>query len=172
MLLPNRSACLALVSLVLVLLAGGAARAGDFVNFESAHVHPISLSDPGKRLFAVNTPEARLAIFGVTPRGELFFKGDVPVGLEPVSLAVRPGTDEVWVANHLSDSVSVVDGAAMTLIATLQVGDEVTDLVEGEKVGIITGHDAELTILSGTDLPLGDGPELLRPDHDGDPTRG
>lgn len=118
-----------MLSSVLVLLVGGSSRAGDFVNFESAHVHPISLSDSGRRLFAVNTPEARLAIFRVTRRAGLSFLGDVPVGLEPVSLAVRPGTEEVWVANHLSDSVSVVDGATMRLIATLQVGDEPTDVV-------------------------------------------
>ena len=31
----------------------------------------------------------------------------MPVGLEPVAVAVRSPT-EVWVVNHLSDSVSVV----------------------------------------------------------------
>ena len=35
-------------------------------------------------------------------------RGSVPVGLEPVAVAAR-SDDEVWVVNHLSDSVSVVD---------------------------------------------------------------
>jgi len=36
----------------------------------------------------------------------------VPVGLEPVSVAAR-SDGEMWVANHLSDSVSVVDVGSM-----------------------------------------------------------
>ena len=114
---------------VLSFCAISPARGGDFVHYESAHVHPLGLSPSGEQLYAINTPEARLAIFRVTRLGALVFAGDVPVGLEPVSLAVRPGTDEVWVANHLSDSVSIVDGLAGKLVATLEVGDEPTDVV-------------------------------------------
>ena len=101
----------------------------DFRNYESSQVHPLALSASGARLFAVNTPEARLAIFDVAGDGSLTFVGDVPVGLDPVSLAVRPGTSEVWVVNGLSDSVSVVDTTARKLIATIAVGDEPTDVV-------------------------------------------
>jgi YVTN family beta-propeller protein len=101
----------------------------DFRNYESSHVHPLALSTSGSELYAVNTPEGRLAIFSVAGNGTLTFSGDVPVGLDPVSLAVRPGSSEVWVVNHLSDSVSVVDVAARKLLATIAVGDEPTDVV-------------------------------------------
>ncbi len=118
-----------LLTLGVGLAAGhGAADDGDFANFESAHVHPIAISDDGRRLYAVNTPEARLGVFEIGSHGRLVFLGDVPVGLEPVSLAVRPGTHEVWVANHLSDTVSIVDGRALRTEATLPVGDEPTDV--------------------------------------------
>jgi len=100
----------------------------DFRNYESSHVHPIALSATGNQLYAVNTPEARLAIFNIAADGSLTFAGDVPVGLDPVSLAVRPGSSEVWVANHLSDTVSVVDVAAQKLVATIAAGDEPTDV--------------------------------------------
>ena len=33
----------------------------------------------------------------------------IPVGIDPVSLALRPDGRELWVANHVSDSVSVID---------------------------------------------------------------
>ena len=33
----------------------------------------------------------------------------VATGIEPVSLAVRPDGLELWVSNHVSDSVSVID---------------------------------------------------------------
>ncbi len=120
--------CAWATGLSLVLAAAAGARAGDFVNFESAHVHPLGLSPAGDELYAINTPEARLSIFEVQPDGSLVFAADVPVGLEPVSLAVRPGGAEVWVANHISDSVSIVDVATRALIATLWVGDEPTDV--------------------------------------------
>src|SRR5438094_522660 len=98
----------------------------DFVNYESSHVHPLAVS--GSQLYAVNTPDGRLAIFTIAADGSLALAGNVPVGLDPVSLAVRPGTNEVWVVNHLSDSVSVVDVAARKVLATLVVGDEPTDV--------------------------------------------
>ncbi len=40
--------------------------------------------------------------------GALTWVRSVPVGLEPVAVAARSET-EVWVVNHLSDSVSIVD---------------------------------------------------------------
>lgn len=100
----------------------------DFENFETAQVHPLRLAASGNQLYAVNTVEGRLALFDVAGDGSLSFAGDVPVGLDPVSAAVRPGTNEVWVANHLSDSVSVVDATARTIIDTIQVGDEPNDV--------------------------------------------
>ena len=119
---------MACVLLTWVPCLAAVADASDFVHYESSHVHPLALSPSGERLYAVNTPDARLAIFDVDDEGDLTLRTDVPVGIEPVSVAVRPGTDEVWVANHLSDSVSVVDGVAGRLIATIRVGDEPTDV--------------------------------------------
>ena len=100
----------------------------DFENFESSQVHPVALSEAGDQLYAVNTPDDRLAIFNVEADGSLTFTGDVEVGLDPVSLAVRPGTSEVWVVNHLSDTVSIVDVVAGSVIGTIACGDEPTDV--------------------------------------------
>jgi DNA-binding beta-propeller fold protein YncE len=99
-----------------------------FVEFESGHVRPIAMSPDGTRLFAVNTPSGTLEIFNVSSSG-LALAGRVPVGLEPVAVAAR-SNDEVWVVNHLSDSVSVVTLAGTPHVArTLLVGDEPRDLV-------------------------------------------
>src|SRR5262249_54802713 len=83
------------------------ARAGSFTTFESGQVRPLALSPDGSRLFAVNTPDDRLEIFDVTSGG-LVHDGSVPVGMEPVAVAAR-SDGEVWVVNHLSDSISVID---------------------------------------------------------------
>ena len=91
-------------------LAGGALAAGSFTTFESGQVRPLALSPDGTRLFAVNTPDDRLEIFDVDGRRPDPHRRRSPVGLEPVAVAAR--TDgEVWVVNHLSDSVSIVDVA-------------------------------------------------------------
>jgi DNA-binding beta-propeller fold protein YncE len=98
--------------------------------FESLQVRPLALSPNGKLLFAANTPDNRLEIFRVSA-GKLTPVGSVSVGLEPVAVAARTN-DEVWVVNHLSDSVSIVklDTAAIaTVTRTLLVGDEPRDIV-------------------------------------------
>src|SRR5712691_6119103 len=117
---------------------GGAARlmtpstpSSSFTLFESGPVRPLALSPNGKLLFAANTPDNRLEIFRVHQHG-LQHRGSIPVGLEPVAVAARTN-DEVWVVNHLSDSVSIVkidsndtDGR---VVRTLLVGDEPRDIV-------------------------------------------
>jgi YVTN family beta-propeller protein len=116
--------------LVVGLLLSAATRpAAAFVTFESGPVRPLALSPDGTRLYVTNTPDDRLEIFSVAA-GVLTHVGSVPVGLEPVAVAAR--TDgEVWVVNHLSDSVSVVDVAAdpPRVVRTLLVGDEPRDIV-------------------------------------------
>ena len=99
-----------------------------FVEFESGHVRPLATSPDGNTLFAVNTPNGTLEIFDVST-GSPVFQARVPVGLEPVAVAARSNS-EVWVVNHLSDSVSVVSlGATPHVTNTLLVGDEPRDIV-------------------------------------------
>jgi DNA-binding beta-propeller fold protein YncE len=132
---PPRILGAALAVAFVVAGATGAA-AESFVNFESGHVRPLALASDGSRLFAVNTPDNRLAIYDVTDGG-LTLAAEVPVGLEPVAVATRvnaAGRTEAWVVNHLSDSVSIVevdpaDAAASRVTRTLLVGDEPRDIL-------------------------------------------
>jgi YVTN family beta-propeller protein len=119
-----------LVLAVLILGAWRVEPAGASVaTFESGQVRPLVLSPDGRALFAVNTPDDRLEIFDVAAGG-LTHRTSLPVGLEPVAVAAR--TDgEVWVVNHLSDSVSVIDVVSTPprIVRTLLVGDEPRDIV-------------------------------------------
>ena len=101
----------------------------EFTAFESGQVRPLAIAPNGKYLFAVNTPDNRLEIFRIKHHG-LEHEASVPVGLEPVAVAAR-NNQEVWVVNHLSDSVSVVslNGPAPHVTRTLLVGDEPRDIV-------------------------------------------
>src|SRR5262245_2122308 len=133
----------------LLLLAGllslaPLARAGSFTTFESGQVRPLAMSPDGTRLFACNTPDDRIEIYDVGPSG-LSHVGAVAVGLEPVAVAAR-SNGEVWVVNHLSDSVSIVDVASTPphVVRTLLVGDEPRDIVfagpGGNRAFITTAH--------------------------------
>jgi len=130
--------------LIVVIWSGLSAAQPSFVAFESGHVRPIVLSPDGSQLFVVNTPDNTLEIFNVGAGG-LTFAASVPVGMEPVAIAAR-SNDEVWVVNHLSDSVSIVDlsGAVPIVERTLLVGDEPRDIVfagtGGNRAFITTAH--------------------------------
>ena len=95
--------------------------------FEGPQTHPLALTPDGTRLLAVNTPNGTLSVFyliGDTPT----LAAEIPVGLEPVTVAVR-NNREAWVVNWLSDSVSVVDLQAGIVARTFDVGDEPTDVI-------------------------------------------
>jgi DNA-binding beta-propeller fold protein YncE len=100
-----------------------------FVTFESGQVRPIALTPDGNTLLAVNTPDNRLEVFSVTG-GSLTLTDSIPVGMEPVAVAAR-NNSEIWVVNHLSDSVSIIDLSATPaqVVRTLLVGDEPRDIV-------------------------------------------
>jgi len=77
-----------------------------FQVWESPQTQPLALSPDGSRLYVVHTAAGKLRILNADT---LLTFTEVEVGDEPVSVAVRPDGLEVWVANHLSDSVSILD---------------------------------------------------------------
>ncbi|MCI0545565.1 MAG: hypothetical protein L0Z49_14160, partial [Actinobacteria bacterium] len=99
-----------------------------FVNFESQHVHPIARALDGSRLYVVNTPDGRLSAFDLDPQGQPTLAFEVPVGLEPVSVAVET-MSRVWVVNQLGDSIAIVDVNTRNVVATVRTGDEPTDVL-------------------------------------------
>jgi DNA-binding beta-propeller fold protein YncE/cytochrome c peroxidase len=127
-----------------------------FTLFESSQVRPLALSPDGTTLYAVNTPDGTLEMYRVHEQG-LKHVASIAVGLEPVAVAVRD-RDEVWVVNHLSDSVSIVDvrDGVRRVVRTLLVGDEPRDIVFAGAArnrafvttahrGQNTGYDPELS---------------------------
>ncbi|MEE8311070.1 MAG: hypothetical protein V3R77_02350, partial [Candidatus Binatia bacterium] len=140
-----------------------------FVNFESGQVRPMALSVPDARLYVVNTPDNRLEVFAVTASG-LSHVDSVPVGMEPVAVAVR-NSGEVWVVNHLSDSVSIVDVSSIPgrVVRTLLVGDEPRDIVfagtNGNRAFITTAHRGQHRTHASIAGVTGAGdPQLATPD--------
>ncbi|HIO93145.1 MAG TPA: hypothetical protein EYG68_09945 [Leucothrix mucor] len=132
-------------------------KASNFVSFESGHVRPLAKSLDGKLLFAVNTPANSVEIFNITATG-LEYANTVAVGMEPVAIAVR-SQSEIWVVNHLSDSISIVDLSAATprVTRTLLVGDEPRDIVfagtSKKRAFITTAHRGQNSPYGPATLP-------------------
>ena len=116
----------ALLILALALVVARPAR-GAFYNFETPPVHPVDVTPDGSKLLVTNTAADRLEVFTLGA-GLPVRTASIPVGLEPVSVRVRTN-GEVWVANKLSDTVSIVSLATLNVTATLTPGDEPCDVV-------------------------------------------
>ena len=120
-----------MMALVVFLSFSAAEASSPYTLFESGQVRPLALSPDRQHLFAVNTPDNRLEVFRIQGN-QLLRTASIPVGLEPVAVAARTNR-EVWVVNHLSDSVSVVqldeDATSGRVERTLLVGDEPRDIV-------------------------------------------
>lgn len=98
-----------------------------FVNFESAHVHPLEMTPNGQTLLAVNSADARLEVFDLST-GTPVPTGSIQVGLDPVTVRAVDD-DTAWVCNHISDSISIVDLSSLTVQMTIPTGDEPSDVV-------------------------------------------
>ncbi len=139
MLKPNRRYTIFLVLCVLAATSSTAAGLTGHPTFASPHAAPIALSPTLGEVYVVNTAADTLEVIDTNQN---LVAVRVPVGIDPVSVSVRPDGKEVWVSNHVSDTVSVidVDVASPTrhqVIATITAWSEdawVTDF--DEPVGI------------------------------------
>ncbi len=98
-----------------------------FVNWESAHVHPLDRTPDGTKLLAVNTADSRIEVFALED-GALSHTASIPVGLDPVSVRARTDT-EAWVVNQISDTLSIADLERGVVVATLATEDEPADVI-------------------------------------------
>ncbi|HEX2483993.1 MAG TPA: hypothetical protein VHQ66_01755 [Myxococcota bacterium] len=129
--LSRRAAVLGIALTASCLIAGRPRPANDLPGtgsqlFLSPQVRPVALSGDGALVYAVNTNAGTLAILEATPP---FAKlAEVRVGLDPVGLAVRPKLnpgdaaedEQVFVTNHLSDSIAVVSRQRRAVVDVIQ----------------------------------------------------
>ena len=97
------------------------------INFESPHVHPIDITPNGAVLVSVNTAAHTLEVWSISG-SSISSIASIPVGLDPVSVRAR-NDNEVWVVNHMSDSISIVDLDRKTVIQTLKTQNEPSDII-------------------------------------------
>jgi YVTN family beta-propeller protein len=106
-------------------------------NFLSPHATPIVIS--GSLIFVVNTPADTVDVIDAPSRKII---RRIQVGIDPVAVAARPDGKEIWVSNHVSDSVSIIDSDSQSptylhVVAVVQDFNPVTRATKfDEPVGI------------------------------------
>ena len=169
------AAFLAVAVCLLPRLALGQGTSGDrFVNFESSQTNPVRLSPDGTRLFAVDTPDARISVFDVSKPTSPVLIAEIPVGIEPVS--VNPRTDdEAWVVNQVSNSVSVVSVSKGIVTDTILAKPEPMDVVFAAGLAFVSvSRSNQINAYSVTthalvaSIPVfGGSPRAMAVSHDG-----
>ncbi len=163
-----------LVAPLATLAIGSAALSQSFRNYETPQTRPIAVSSDGTRLFALNTPDNRLAVYSLANPSRPVLVREIVVGLEPVAIAQRTG-DEVWVVNNLGDSISVVSLGRGIVIDTIPVKDEPFDIVFARgRAFVSVATDKQVRVFDGTSHRLvaavdifGQQPRSLAVDRDG-----
>ncbi len=116
------------IVLILIFLSlQGFATDVPYVNWENHPVHALDISPDKTRLAVTHTADNRVQLFDIS-LGYPTRLGHVKVGVDPVSVRFKDN-NELWVVNHISDSITIVDFENRRVINTLQTNDEPFDVV-------------------------------------------
>jgi DNA-binding beta-propeller fold protein YncE len=123
-----------------------------FQTFTSPQVNPIVLSPDRAWVYVANTTSNSVSFIRTS---NFNIPYTVPAGVEPVSLAVRPDGLELWVSNHVSDSVSVIDTDPASasyghVIETIQPLDAKGVAELDEPVGIAFASNSKAYVASSS----------------------
>lgn len=127
---------------------------GRYLNFERAQLHPLELSADGSRLYTLNSPGARLVVFDTATSQRLL---EIPVGIGAVSLARRPGSEELWVVDDVASTVSVVDPHKACIVRSLRVGAQPHGIVfapAGDRAYVSCSAAARVDVIAASSFTL------------------
>ncbi len=122
-----------------------------YVNWENHPVHALDLSPDKTRLAISHTADNRVQLFDVS-LGYPIRLGHVKVGVDPVSVRFK-NNNELWVVNHISDSITIVDFDTRQIKQTLKTNDEPFDVVfANDKAFISCSQVNQIMVFDTTDL--------------------
>jgi YVTN family beta-propeller protein len=128
--------------------------------FESPQSDAIVLSPDGTRLYMTLTTMGKVRVIDTATLSEIT---TIEVGVDPVGLAVRPDGSELWVANHVSDSVSVISLTAgptfhrvTETIQTIDLANMITDFDEPVGVAFASNDKAYVSLSSRNQIAVVD----------------
>jgi YVTN family beta-propeller protein len=94
---------------------------GRWVNYEVGTMNAFEFAPGSSDVYTFNQPGARIQRFRAS---NLSVVWETPVGPGTASIALRPGTDELWVVDRVTSTVSVLDTQSGVVERTLQVAAE------------------------------------------------
>ncbi len=122
-----------------------------YVNWENHPIHALALSPDKTRLAVAHTADNRVQLFDVS-LGYPIKLGHVMVGIDPVSVRFADN-NELWVVNHISDSVSIIDFNLRKVKATLLTHDEPFDVVfANDKAFVSCSQANQIMVFNVLDL--------------------
>ncbi len=139
---------------LLMPLAGASALQGATRYPGPTNSGPIALSADGSLLASVNPDNNSVSLFDVNnDKNQLL--GEIPVGKEPNGVAMTPDGSQVYVANTVDGTVSVlkVDRGAnppASVVATVQVGTEpygVASTPNGTKIYVTNARSNSVSVI-------------------------
>ena len=141
--------------------------------FSSPQTNPVALTPDGETLVVANTTSGTVSVFDTkfltqsNPKPAKALLAEIPVGLDPVGVAIRPGSNHAWVTNHISDTISVVDLDALDVVDTIQqlgngmtYTDAPTGIVFGGPTRAFVSLDDENEVLVIDTQPDGSDPQI------------
>jgi YVTN family beta-propeller protein len=102
-----------------------------------------------------------------SPASAMYGTADVPVGSYPIGVAVDPATDQIYVTNNGSNSVSVISGGTDTVIETVAVGSSPYGVAFNptvDRVYVANTKDDTVSVIDAYEheifatVPVGSGP--------------
>jgi YVTN family beta-propeller protein len=124
---PTNRLYFAIAGFLLMMTGVACGQVTNFFNWETAPVHPIAVSPDGATLVVCNLPDNRLEFFDISS-GKPVATTNIPVGLDPVTVRFRTAS-EIWVANYISDSISIIDLQSHRVVSTITTSNEPSDIV-------------------------------------------
>jgi YVTN family beta-propeller protein len=125
--------------------------------FESPQADAIIASPDGSTLYMAHTTMGVVRVINTSTLGG----STIEVGTDPVSLALRPDGSELWVANHVSDSISVISltpGPTLhKVVETIQAIDPtnlITDFDEPVGIAFADNHKAYVALSSRNQIAV------------------
>ena len=81
------------------------------------------------------------------------------MGIVPVDVGVNLSSNRVYVANHTDGTVSVIDGATNTVIATVSVGSAGSNVLVGvnpstDRVYVANTEDGTIAVIDGANITV------------------
>jgi len=112
--------------------------------------HPISLANANGILYVA---ESGRSVVGVLSGAPLALTTEIPVGTNPVNLALLPNSSKIYVVNRVSASVTVISTANNNVVTTIPVGSTPVWAVaspDSSRVYVVNQGSGSISVVDAT----------------------